>query len=82
MKGYSIQWHGDDDDATSPEEAARNMLEMIRNSPQGGAHVFHVRDDATGKMYRVDLGDDEVRDGEPVVREMTEQEHDGMRWRI
>ena len=68
--GYTIEWHGDDEDATTPEEATRNILEMIRNS-DGGWHIFIVKDEATGKRYRVDLGTEEHREGEPMVREMT-----------
>jgi hypothetical protein len=75
MGSYSIQWHGDEQNASSPEEAARNILEMIRNSRHGGAHVFYVRDDETGRAYRVDLGaDDEIRDGEPACRRLTPTE--------
>lgn len=71
--GYTIEWHGDDEDATTPEEVARNILNMIRES-DGGCHIFMVRDEATGKRYRVDLGTEEDREGEPVVRDMTAEE--------
>jgi hypothetical protein len=70
---YTIEWNGDDDDAANPEEAARNMLDMIRNS-DGGCHIFIVRDENTKKLFRVDLGSEEDREGEPVCREMTSQE--------
>ncbi len=67
--GYTIEWHGDDTDADTPEHAARNILDMIRNS-DGGCHIFYVRDDDTRQIYRVDLGTEEHREGEPVCREM------------
>ena len=72
---YSIEWHGDElDGAASPEQAARNVLEMIKNSTDGGSHIFYLRHDHTGKLYRVDLGSEEYREGEPITKEISEQE--------
>lgn len=62
MSDYAINWTIDDDEADTPEQAARSALETMRRARVGdpvAANAFTVIDRETDSVHHVDLGSPE-----------------------
>ena len=79
MRTFLVKWEIDieDDDVLTVKDAAERALARITSSEGGGCHVFMVKDKETNETFRVDLGTEEWREGEPVVQSLGFMPHKG-----
>ena len=77
MTAYLVTWAIDIDEASSPDDAARRAYDHFMR-PGSIAHVFSVRNRASGREFEVDLdrGRDTNHDGEPLSYPASSREKD------
>lgn len=81
MTAYLVTWAIDIDEASSPDDAARQAYDHFMR-PGSIAHVFTVRNKTTDREFEfefevdLDRGADTNRDGEPLSYPASSREKD------